>query len=369
MVYKQWRQYIVAGKTSQLIESLLEAPEVMNDPHHREMTLVLSGRLQASSRNFSLGLQTLEAHEDTVAQINQALSRLIDELEANASDRAATKAKPGYGLWFFLLLVPLLTVGLWWWAGSSEGAEQTVHTNPAPPPPGLTSGPDPSSSTTVQSPAVTSGPAAAVEVVVPQGVPSETSERVAAAKGDEFSRTVRLELAGQALRVGRYEVTVEQYWNFCVATGRRFPHGKVDTGQWSKPMRQVSWRDAEAYCQYVGGRLPTEGEWSWLARGGDQTKGYAFSGGDDSLRVGWWRVHRLEAPQPVGGKVANELGLFDMSGNVAEWCADRGRAAGTRVVKGGSWSDFHPALAPGHVNFQPEGMGTATIGFRVVFDE
>jgi formylglycine-generating enzyme required for sulfatase activity len=129
------------------------------------------------------------------------------------------------------------------------------------------------------------------------------------------------------------------------------------------PVEKVSWDDANAYAQKVGKRLPTEAEWEYAARGGNKSKGYTYSGGNGLDAVGWYEDNSGSKTHPVAQKQPNELGLFDMSGNVWEWCSDwydkgyytavhrnysdspqtdpQGPNSGDyRVLRGGSWGSL-----------------------------
>ncbi len=124
------------------------------------------------------------------------------------------------------------------------------------------------------------------------------------------------------------------------------------------PVENVSFQDVELFIEKLNSltgksyRLPTEAEWEFASRGGRTSCGYKFSGSFDPSIAAWHGGNSLEKSHVVGLKQPNELGLFDMSGNVWEWCADwygpynpvaqsdpRGPSSGNeRVVRGGSWA-------------------------------
>lgn len=154
------------------------------------------------------------------------------------------------------------------------------------------------------------------------------------------------------------EVTFEQFDRFCEATRRKKP---ADNG-WSRgamPVINVNLNDAAEYCKWATEgtgmiiRLPTEAEWEFAARGGKKSRGFSFSGGNQVDQAGWYSENSERKTHPVGSKQANELGVYDMTGNVWEWCSDwysdeyysqsptknpRGPASGQfHVLRGGSW--------------------------------
>ncbi len=124
-----------------------------------------------------------------------------------------------------------------------------------------------------------------------------------------------------------------------------------------KPVEQVSWNDCQTFIsklnQLTGRRfrLPTEAEWEYAARGGSKSRGYKYSGSNSIGDVAWYDSNSSSKTHPVKTKQANELGLYDMSGNVDEWCQDRygdyssgsqtnptGPSSGSdRVSRGGCW--------------------------------
>lgn len=157
----------------------------------------------------------------------------------------------------------------------------------------------------------------------------------------------------------------------------------VDAGKDNFPVIEVSWYGAKAYCEYYGGRLPTEAEWEFAAKGGTSSNGYTYSGSNTLGDVAWYTSNSGGATHSVGTKNANELGLHDMSGNVWEWCNDwydnnyyssspgndpQGPATGTyRVDRGGGWGGnaSYCRVANRRGN-SPTSTGN-DLGFRAVF--
>ncbi|WP_282776074.1 formylglycine-generating enzyme family protein [Phaeodactylibacter xiamenensis] len=156
--------------------------------------------------------------------------------------------------------------------------------------------------------------------------------------------------------IGKHPITQEQWAAVMGNYPARF-RGRA------YPVEQVSWDGTQAFLKKLNQltgktfRLPSEAEWEYAARGGKYNQGLQYAGSNKLKEVGWYDNNSNGQTQPVGLKLPNELGIFDMSGNVWEWCADLwhenyegapvdGSAWVTegeknrRVVRGGSWYGF-----------------------------
>lgn len=118
-------------------------------------------------------------------------------------------------------------------------------------------------------------------------------------------------------------------------------------------------------------RLPSEAEWEFAARGGNQSNGYLYAGSNDIDAVAWYAGNSDNSTNPVAQKQPNELGLYDMTGNVWEWCEDRyDRLSGSeRVMRGASWSTEHnDCLLTNRCGFTPT-LSTINFGLRLALNQ
>lgn len=131
-----------------------------------------------------------------------------------------------------------------------------------------------------------------------------------------------------AFNIAATETTVLQWKVFCNATGKQLPPEPAYGWKDDNPIANINWHDAKAYAEWLSTktgkkyRLPTEAEWEFAARGGNFSKGTIYSGSNDADSVAWYGGNSNNETHPVAGKKPNELGLYDMTGNVFEWTDD-----------------------------------------------
>ena len=167
---------------------------------------------------------------------------------------------------------------------------------------------------------------------------------------DDESPTHQVTLS--SYMIGKTEVT-QELWQAVMGSNPSYFKGS------NLPVEEVSWEDCQTFVTKLNEltgknfRLPTEAEWEYAARGGNNSQGYKYSGSNTIADVAWYTSNSSKTTHPVATKAPNELGIYDMSGNVMEWCSDwysssyyssssqynpTGPASGSdRVHRGGSW--------------------------------
>lgn len=197
--------------------------------------------------------------------------------------------------------------------------------------------------------------------------------------------------------IGKYSVTQELWENIMGSNPSMFKGNK-------RPVENVSWYDAVEFCNKLcekeglkkaysgsgdnvacdfasaGFRLPREAEWEFAARGGNKSKGYRFSGSDNIDEVAWYWDKSDDSTHDSGTKQANELGIYDMTGNVWEWCWDwkwdygsldqtdprQSKTGFVRVNRGGSWYNHMKSCRVRRRDENLPDCRLDILGFRVV---
>ncbi len=197
--------------------------------------------------------------------------------------------------------------------------------------------------------------------------------------------------------IGETEVT-QALWEAVMGTTIQQQRNKANSS-WglygvgsNYPMYYISWNECRDFVQKLSQltgatfRMPTEAEWEYAARGGNKSRGYKYSGSNNINDVAWYDGNNGSSgsanygTKPVATKKANELGLYDMSGNVYEWCSDRygsysslaqtnptGASSGSyRVQRGGNWYYYARHCRVSFRNYDTPGIRDYIIGLRLV---
>ena len=204
--------------------------------------------------------------------------------------------------------------------------------------------------------------------------------RMGSDNGESYEKPVHRVRIAKAFYIQAYEVTQRQWEQVMGNNPSNFKGA-------NRPVEQMSWDDAQAFIKKLcakenpadaGYRLPTEAEWEYACRAGSRTRFY--SGDEDSTldRIAWYTSNSNRQTHEVGGKLPNAFGLYDMSGNVYEWCQDWygyyaksplaafGPGSGSRrVVRGGSWVDSSGRCRSANRGGGVPGIGHSVLGFRL----
>jgi len=172
-----------------------------------------------------------------------------------------------------------------------------------------------------------------------------------------------IKIPNKNYEMGKYSVTIAEYMHFAKVNEEHLPEWKKKLGRYEKinltdnaPIIGVSWNDAVAYCKWLNEqqkeyvyRLPREAEWEYACRAGTTTK-WSFGDNEKKLdKYAWYdensydlgEEHKDYGTHVVGEKLSNPWGLFDMHGNVWEWCEDwYDEEKKYKVLRGGSWNGF-----------------------------
>ena len=168
--------------------------------------------------------------------------------------------------------------------------------------------------------------------------------------------------------LSKYEVTQAQWQAIMGSNPSNF------SGCAQCPVESVSWNDIQDFLRKLNSqtgknfRLPTEAEWEYAARGGNKSRGYTYSGSNDINSVAWYKDNSSSKTHAVGQKQPNELGIYDMSGNVWEWCSDWYEVNTTRVVRGGSWGNFDDGCRSSIRYWIFPDFRSVKVGFRLAQD-
>lgn len=328
---KPSRQLLTAGTSK-------ESTYVLNDQQSSIFTIALLKGLRGGADSESGGFK-----KDGLISVNELESYIRNYIAHNLKDRTVTPQLSELGRWgdndgdfFFFSITKQLE--------QQEVRRQPSYTNITP-----------QSSGTKKKQKKTEK----VYFFEPQMVNIlKGTFMMGSENGDSDEKPVHKVAIDYDFEIGKYEVTFDEYDYFCERTGRKKPSDK-GWGREKRPVINVSWKDAKDYANWLSEktgkiyRLPTEAEWEYVARAGTKTK-WSFGDDKDNLKsYAWFRDNANKTTYKAGTKKANQWGVYDMHGNVWEWCEDwyvnnynnvsnNGSANNKgkkefRVLRGGSW--------------------------------
>jgi formylglycine-generating enzyme required for sulfatase activity len=192
---------------------------------------------------------------------------------------------------------------------------------------------------------------------------------------EEPTHSVRI----SSFKIGKYEVTQAQ-WKALMGSNPSINNGD------NSPVETVNWNEVQMFIRKLNSatgknyRLPTEAEWEYAARGGNKSRDYKYSGSDKLNEVAWYEANSGYKSHLVGTKSPNELGIYDMSGNVWEWCSDRfgnysrrtqtdptgATKSSYRVNRGGSWNNNAQYCRVADRSYDVPGSSYDYLGLRLV---
>lgn len=211
-----------------------------------------------------------------------------------------------------------------------------------------------------------------------------------------------------AFYLGKYEVTNKEFAEFLNIKGNQLEDNtiwintdgiwkdkkcriyeqeglfRVENGYEYYPVNYVSWYGANEYCKWKGGRLPTEAEWEYAARGGKDNFKVSEIETQNVDLIAWYNKNSNYQWHQVGKKKPNSIGIYDMQGNLWEWCSDfyshtyyqnrpkknpQGPATGDfKVIRGGAWTNGAEMSLPWNRNGVIPGSNKINLGFRIAYD-
>jgi formylglycine-generating enzyme required for sulfatase activity len=381
------RNLIGQGDTSNALKALVGLAQegAGRNRRLRDDLLILSNRFEELRRKETIGILEQEDVVREHAQVNEALLNLISEMEARPTHkepakikRAAysTKLSKEWRVGLYVLGAAALGLVIYFVLKQDHGPDfPPAHKSEIRP-----------------NPAMVYIEGGVYEMGNPHGAPDEKPHQVSInsfymdkyeVSNAEYAQFMNKNKAANPAWLNFEDNYAKEQCRIYRSDGQYH----VEPGFEKHPVVYVSWAGALAFAQYYGLRLPTEAEWEYAARGGKQGIGYQYiyAGSNQLDSVGWYNRNARLIIRPIGQKKPNGLGLYDLSGNVFEWCTDyydkeyyfygpKGNPQGpdsssTKVVRGGNVFLPDSLCRSTNRGLWNPASHNAGIGFRCVKDK